>query len=395
MALQRRDPAPAPGSVACCATRCACGPRAATSPNCRRASTRSRRCCAERGYHVAMKGKWHLSKPVSGEQLERRATRRGSSATTASPNGSRRTPAATRRPRTSAAASAGDERRRGGMRTTPARWRAGSRAPDLPEPFCLIFSLVNPHDVLGYPGSYARAATTPDEFRDLGRAAAADARGGPAREAGRAGALQARHGQLPRAAARPPRRSMDYVNFYAHLHARGRREDRAPARRRSARAEDPSSLRSRTVIVRTSDHGEMGLSHGGLRQKIFNAYEETIRVPLVVSSPRDVRRSRARATRSSSLLDIVPTLLGLAGAAGGARPTSTAAIWAPLLRGEGESRPRRGAVHLRRPSGRRRRCRTAPASRTASAACATPAGSTRSIWIPQAAPGPNTRCMTC
>ena len=35
----------------------------------------------------------------------------------------------------------------------------------------------------------------------------------------------------------------------------------------------------------TADHGEMGLSHGGLRQKMFNAYEETIRVPLVVSNP--------------------------------------------------------------------------------------------------------------
>ena len=37
--------------------------------------------------------------------------------------------------------------------------------------------------------------------------------------------------------------------------------------------------------MRTADHGEMGLSHGGLRQKAFNAYEETINVPLVVSNP--------------------------------------------------------------------------------------------------------------
>ncbi len=37
---------------------------------------------------------------------------------------------------------------------------------------------------------------------------------------------------------------------------------------------DEASLRSRTVIARMSDHGELGLSHGGLRQKMFNAYEE-------------------------------------------------------------------------------------------------------------------------
>ena len=83
------------------------------------------------------------------------------------------------------------------------------------------------------------------------------------------------------------------------------------------RADDPESLRSRTVIVRTSDHGELGLSHGGLRQKIFNAYEETIRVPLVVSSPRLFPQPR-ESDALVSLLDIVPTLLGLAGALAGA-----------------------------------------------------------------------------
>ena len=31
------------------------------------------------------------------------------------------------------------------------RWLGSA---DLPEPFCLVFSLVNPHDVLGYPSSY-------------------------------------------------------------------------------------------------------------------------------------------------------------------------------------------------------------------------------------------------
>ncbi len=30
----------------------------------------------------------------------------------------------------------------------------------------------------------------------------------------------------------------------------------------------------------------MGLAHGGMRQKSFNAYEETMRVPLVYSNPR-------------------------------------------------------------------------------------------------------------
>ena len=86
---------------------------------------------------------------------ERRAagatrTRPASSATTASPTGSRRTPAATRRRTRSAAATPArpgegwDEDYTRQME----RWLARA---DLPEPFCLVFSLVNPHDVLGLP----------------------------------------------------------------------------------------------------------------------------------------------------------------------------------------------------------------------------------------------------
>ena len=40
--------------------------------------------------------------------------------------------------------------------------------PDLPEPFCLIFSLVNPHDVLGYPSSYREGGYDQDAISDLG-----------------------------------------------------------------------------------------------------------------------------------------------------------------------------------------------------------------------------------
>jgi arylsulfatase A-like enzyme len=70
--------------------------------------------------------------------------------------------------------------------------------------------------------------------------------------------------------------------------------------------------RSRTVIVRTSDHGELGLSHGGLRQKMFNTYEEALRVPLVVSSPELFPQPR-ETDALASLVDVVPTLLGLTG----------------------------------------------------------------------------------
>ena len=100
---------------------------------------------------------------------------------------------------------------------------------------------------------------------------------------------------------------LDYVNFYAHLH---RVIDEKIGRLLGALGDpgDPASLRSRTVVVRCADHGEMGLSHGGLRQKAFNAYEETINVPIVVSNPV-LFPSRGRdATRSPRSIDVVPTI---------------------------------------------------------------------------------------
>jgi arylsulfatase A-like enzyme len=56
----------------------------------------------------------------------------------------------------------------------------------------------------------------------------------------------------------------------------------------------------------------MGMSHGGLRQKMFNAYEETVSVPLVVSNPVLFTRP-ASVAAPASLCDVLPTLAAVAG----------------------------------------------------------------------------------
>jgi arylsulfatase A-like enzyme len=66
-----------------------------------------------------------------------------------------------------------------------------------------------------------------------------------------------------------------------------------------------------TVVVYSSDHGEMLGAHGGMHQKWHNAYDESIRVPLLVSGPGIPAGGRIDAP--SSHVDLVPTLLGLAG----------------------------------------------------------------------------------
>ncbi len=57
----------------------------------------------------------------------------------------------------------------------------------------------------------------------------------------------------------------------------------------------------------------MGLAHGGLRQKNFNVYEESQRVPLVYSNPRLFKAPRTTNALVSHV-DLLPTLASLFGA---------------------------------------------------------------------------------
>jgi arylsulfatase len=67
---------------------------------------------------------------------------------------------------------------------------------------------------------------------------------------------------------------------------------------------------SDTVIIFTSDHGEMAGAHH-LRQKGSVAFRETVNVPLVIVDPRKAGGVRTEAVGSH--LDLVPTILGMAG----------------------------------------------------------------------------------
>ncbi len=261
------------------------------------------------GYHVEYRGKWHLTQPVAGgewserdsEALDRRYGFGGWVAPDAGENAK-------------AEHFGGGNAGRSGRGWDEDYTRQVEQllaTGELPEPFCLIVSLVNPHDVLGYPNSYREGGYDVEQFRDLGVGLPPTVDESLATKPG-AQAIS----RLGMTAYLGPlgseREQLDYVNFYAYLH---REVDEKIGRVLAALGDagDPGSLRSRTVIVRCADHGEMGLSHGGLRQKAFNAYEETIRVPLIVSNP--VLFPEARETDAlASLADVTPTMLDLAGA---------------------------------------------------------------------------------
>ncbi len=73
---------------------------------------------------------------------------------------------------------------------------------------------------------------------------------------------------------------------------------------------DASGLSDRTIIVFTSDHGELAGAHG-LHGKGPFAYEEGIHIPLIVHHP-DVKGGQSCRALTSHI-DIVPTLLAMAG----------------------------------------------------------------------------------
>jgi len=74
-----------------------------------------------------------------------------------------------------------------------------------------------------------------------------------------------------------------------------------------------TSLYGETIIVFTSDHGDLLGAHGNLHQKWYCAYEEAIHVPLVIHNP--LLFSTPQTTQQlSSHVDLLPTLLGLIGA---------------------------------------------------------------------------------
>jgi len=71
-----------------------------------------------------------------------------------------------------------------------------------------------------------------------------------------------------------------------------------------------AGIAENTIIVVTSDHGEMFGAHGRMKKNIF--YEEAVRVPFLMSWKGNIPSGLVSDTLISTV-DIMPTLLGLAG----------------------------------------------------------------------------------
>ncbi|RJP24895.1 MAG: DUF229 domain-containing protein [Candidatus Omnitrophota bacterium] len=83
---------------------------------------------------------------------------------------------------------------------------------------------------------------------------------------------------------------------------------------------DERGLREETIVMFTSDHGDMLWSHG--YQKKQKPWEESIRVPLIIRAPGLIPAGK-RSDLLFSTADVAPTLLGLAGLAAPAEMEGT------------------------------------------------------------------------
>jgi arylsulfatase A-like enzyme len=75
---------------------------------------------------------------------------------------------------------------------------------------------------------------------------------------------------------------------------------------------DASDMRDETLVIVTADHGEAFWEHGaGSHGR--SVYDEEIRVPLIFNSP-ELYRKPQRVGQQVSLMDLVPTIMGITGA---------------------------------------------------------------------------------
>ncbi len=264
------------------------------------------------GYDVHWRGKWHLSKGPAGDG---KLTPEEIAAYGFDGWVSRPTPAATRGPRTSAAGARATTRPTSSRRSSSSRERAASAdaADGLggKRPFCLMISLVNPHDVLGFPRDWKADYEPADLDGPVELPASVDEDLGanlkPTAHRAMQPAIDMAVGALDGDEQR-----RQYVNFYANLTAKIDRQLAPIVDCFYAADGTPTALGEDTVIVRFSDHGELAMSHGGLRQKAFNVYEETMRVPLIFSNP-GLFPEPVRLPAPGLAVDLVPTLAGLTG----------------------------------------------------------------------------------
>jgi arylsulfatase A-like enzyme len=187
------------------------------------------------------------------------------------------------------------------------------------KPFFLVVSLVNPHDVLSYPGTakaavkvgkkkvprYKYAGYRDKDFDDI----KVKLPGTVSEKLHTKPTVQKKWRELTQVAGpiKSHAKARKYLQFYAYLTSLADQEIM-----KVLKALDHNNFTDKTLIVRISDHGDMAMAHGMQRQKMYNVYRETLNVPMIFSNPRAF--PKAQTTQAlAGLIDLMPTMADIAG----------------------------------------------------------------------------------
>ena len=258
----------------------------------------------DQGYDVAYFGKYHLSKTITlnnGETLYQNPTDYGFQEWQG-PDAGYNMEATT--------AGLGPDKNDSRYIDEATTWLDNRLESGDQEPFVMVVSLVNPHDVLAYPNSMEEFGygdewlkgdidLVPPTFTENKRENFK-----PSIQS-QWTALQAGNGQLF-----DEEGAINYLNFYGNLlKVADAQIGEVVNLLRKPRYK--SELKN-TMLVSTSDHGEMATSHGSMVQKMFTAYDEAIKVPMIWSNPHYFK-GRQTSDALVSLVDFLPSALNMLG----------------------------------------------------------------------------------
>lgn len=176
-----------------------------------------------------------------------------------------------------------------------------------PQPWMCVLSLLNPHDIQFYPRGFRADFERPDYRPELEPSFHAEPTLGDKPSA------QTRFRNVAAIIAGTPGQEFDnpeywrgHINTYHDLIVQT--EEHLGA---AVREVVEQGVLDDTVIVRTSDHGELASAHR-LQNKGTTVYDEQNRLPFTVVYPKRFPRGR-RSQALGEAVDLVPTLLEIAG----------------------------------------------------------------------------------
>ncbi len=258
------------------------------------------------GYNVVYKGKWHCSKPAEKEHAVPEDLAKYGFTRWNPPD---------------AGANQSVPEAGGGFIDNDGRFMESTGSPESgsegvmqylssvagkQQPFFMVISLVNPHDVLFYPSKTFEEAGYDRSWLE----GDIDVPATNEEDLSTKPSVQEQFLKIFNLTGKPrtEKEKRAYLNYYGNLM---RSSDNYIVNVLDKLEE--TGLYDDTLIVRTADHGEMGLTHGGMRQKNFNFYEEATRVPLVYSNPKLYPKPLSTEALVSHV-DFLPTLASLAAA---------------------------------------------------------------------------------